>query len=94
MKDMGALLGGVQVYTTTERGFTPEEIAERALDKIIYVGEQSHPVIRDQAQAFKNAIRSVLVFYLREAQNSERTNIIANLSKQGFEEMAQIIRRI
>lgn len=94
MKDMGALLGGVQVHTTTERGFTPEEIAERALDKIIYVGEQSHPVIRDQAQAFKDNIRGVLVFYLREAQNSERTNIVAGLTKQGFEEMAQIIRRL
>lgn len=94
MKDMGALLGGVKVYTTTDRGFTPEEIAERALDKIIYVGEQSHPVIRDQAQAFKDSIRSVLVFYLREAQQSERTSIVAGLAKQGFEDMAQLIKRL
>lgn len=92
--DVGVLLGGVKVYTTTERGFTPEEIAERALEKILYVGEQSHPVIREQAQAFKDAIHSVLVFYLREAQSSERTNIIASLTKQGFEDMAQTIRRL
>jgi hypothetical protein len=94
MKDMGALLGGVQVHTTSNRGFTPEEIAQRALDKIIHVGEQSHPAIRDQAQAFKDHIRNVLVFYLREAQQSERTNIVASLTKQGFEDMAQLIRRI
>jgi len=94
MKDVGVLLGGVQVYTTENRGFTPEEIAERALNKIIYVGEQSHPAVRDQAHAFKDAIRSVLVFYLREAQASERTNIAANLSRQGFEDVAQLIRRI
>jgi hypothetical protein len=94
MKDVGVLLGGVQVHTTDNRGFTPEEIAERALDRIIYIGEQSHPAIRDQAQAFKDHIRGVLVFYLREAQNSERTNIIAGLMSQGFEDMAQIIRRI
>lgn len=94
MKDVGALLGGVKVYTTTDRGFTPEEIAERALDKIIYVGEQSHPVIRDQAQAFKDSIRSILVFYLCEAQNSERTTIMAGLKKQGLDELAELIRRI
>jgi hypothetical protein len=93
-QDVGVLLGGVKVYTTVERGFTPEEIADRALDKIIYVGEQSHPVIREQAQVFKDSIRAVLVFYLREAQQSERTNIIASLTKQGFEDMAQLIRRI
>lgn len=31
-------LGIVKVHTTTNRGFTAEEIADRALDKIIYVG--------------------------------------------------------
>lgn len=92
MKDVGALLGGVQVHTTVGRGFTPEEIAERALDKIIYIGEQSHPVIRAQAQGFKDAIRGVLVFYLREAQNSERTSITANLIRQGYSDVAQIIK--
>lgn len=92
--EIGALLGGVKVYTTTDRGFTPEEITERALDKIIYIGEQSHPLVRDQAQVFKDAIRGVLVFYIREAQKSERTNIIAMLSKQGHEDVAQLIRRL
>ena len=29
--------GGVKVMTTSGRGFNPEEIAERALDKIIAV---------------------------------------------------------
>ena len=55
-----ALLGGnVKVYTTSNRGFTPEEISERAVDKIISVGSQTHPVIREQAEAFKENIRKV-----------------------------------
>lgn len=94
MNDLGALLGGVRVHTTSNRGFTPEEIAERALDKIIYIGEQSHPAIRDQAQTFKASIRDVLIFYLREAQNSERTTIAAKLAVQGQEDLAQLIRRL
>lgn len=93
-QDVGALLGGVKVYTSSNRGFTPQEIAERALDKIIYVGEQSHPLIRDQAQAFKEAIRGVLEYYLREAQSSERTTIIAMLSQQGHGDVAELIRRL
>ena len=55
MSDMSILfgvdVGNVLVRTTSNRGFTPEEIAERALDKIVYVGSQSHPAIRDQAEA-------------------------------------------
>lgn len=94
MNDLGALLGGVKVHTTSNRGFTPEEITERALDKIIYIGEQSHPAIRDQAQAFKEAIRGVLVFYLREAQKSERTTIVAMLRKNGFGDVADVIGRL
>ncbi len=30
--------GGVKVMTTSNRGFNPEEVADRALDKIIAVG--------------------------------------------------------
>jgi hypothetical protein len=53
-------VGSVMVMATEGRGSTPEEIAERALDKIIYVGSNTHPVIRDQAEAFKDSIRAVL----------------------------------
>ena len=47
-------LGNVKVTTISKRGFTPEELAEQALDKIIYVGGNSHPLIVEQAEAFKN----------------------------------------
>ena len=40
-------VGDVMVMTTEGRGFTPEEIAERALDKIIYVGSNAHPLLRE-----------------------------------------------
>jgi hypothetical protein len=53
-------VGSVSVLTTHERGFTPEEIAERALDKIIHVGSSAHPAIRDQAEAFRDSARNDL----------------------------------
>ena len=52
----GFLGGNVTVHSTSGRGFSPEELAEMALDKIVYVGSKSHPVIREQAEAFKNKI--------------------------------------
>ena len=92
--ELGALLGGVQVFTTSGRGHSAEEIAERALDRIIYVGKDSHPAIRDQAEAFKTSIRAVLVQYLGEAMKSERTTIFAKLQANGQPELAEIIRSL
>lgn len=86
-----AELGWIKVFTTENRGFTPEEIAERALDKIIYVGDQSHPVIVEQARAFKSQIKSVLVHYLEEAQQSERVTISAKLRAAGHPQIADMI---
>lgn len=82
------------VKTTNERGFTPEEISEDLLDKLIYVSMDSHPTIREQALAFKDRIRPVIVHYMRQAVKSDRTTLSAQLSKQGHHDMAEIIRRL
>jgi hypothetical protein len=92
MTEKGVLLGGsVEVLTTSNRGFMPEEIAERALDKIIYVGGNSHPAIRDQAEAFRENIRKVLVFYMKEAIQSDRTTIAARLREAGHPELIKLL---
>jgi hypothetical protein len=88
----GVLLGGsVVVMTTNNRGFSPEEIAERALDKIIYVGSNSHPAIRDQAEAFRENIRGVLVHYLNEAISSNKTTIAARFREAGHFELIKLL---
>lgn len=91
MFDASGALGIVEVQTTDGRGLTPEEIAERALDKIIYVGSNAHPAIRDQAEAFKDHIRAVLVFYLHEAVRSDRVTLSNKLREAGFPEMIPIL---
>lgn len=84
-------LGVFRVETADNRGWTPEELAERALDRIIYVGGNSHPVIRDQAEAFRANIRKVLVHYLQEAVQSERTNIAVKLQEAGHPELVKLV---
>lgn len=93
MGEVAFLLGGnnVKVLTTSGRGFSPEEVAERALDRIIYVGSQTHPAIRDQAEAFKDQIRSVLVFYMREAIKSHHTTLANKFRKAGHPEFIKLL---
>ena len=57
----------VQVNTTNNRGFTPEEVAKRCVDKIVEVGDNAPPAIRDQARAFKDHLEKVIAFYMKEA---------------------------
>ena len=87
----GILGGNVIVQSTSGRGFTPEEISERALDKIIYIGKETHPAIRDQAEAFKEHIRAVLVFYMKEAIQSDRTTVANRLKEAGHQELTNLL---
>ena len=79
------------VMATEGRGFTPEEVAERALDKIIYVGSSTHPAIRDQAEAFKNSIRQVLVYYMHEAVRSHNVTLVNKFRQAGHPELIPIL---
>ena len=87
-------VGNFIVKTTNERGFTPEEISEDLLDKLIYVSMDAHTTIREQAIAFKDRIRPVIVHYMKQAIRSDRTTLAAKLSKNGHLDMAEIIRRL
>lgn len=86
-----AQLGAVKVFTTDGRGATIEEIADRAVNRIISIGEQAHPVIAAQACAFRENIRKVLEFYLAEAVRSDRTTLANRLKVQGHTELLPLI---
>lgn len=92
MFDLAAgAVGSVMVQTTDNRGFTPEEIADRALDKIMYVGSQTHPAIRDQAEAFRENIRKVIVFYMYEAIRSHNVTLVSKFKQAGHPELTAIL---
>jgi len=86
-----ATIGNCIVKTVDNRGWTPEEIADRAIDKIIYVGSNSHPTIRDQAEAFRNQIKTILVHYLKEAVQADRVTLAARLREAGHSEILNIL---
>ena len=85
--------GICEVHTTEFRGFTPEEIAGRAVGKIVSVAEGADPVVREQAEAFKSRIFHVIATACRDAIRSDRTTLFNLLTNQGHEDMADILRK-
>ena len=87
-------VGSVKVETTSHQGFSVEHWAERCLDRIVYVADGSDSIIKDQAIAFKEAIRGVLIHYMSHAIKSDRTTLYNLLLQQGETEMAELLRRL
>lgn len=84
-------VGSVFVQTTQSRGWTVEELAARAADKIIYVGDQSHPAVQAQARAFKGNVKQVVAFYLQEAVEQDRATIAVKLREAGHPDLVHLL---
>jgi|TARA_R110002095_G_C4087221_1_gene222286 hypothetical protein len=87
-------IGNALVFTSDNRGHSPEDMAEMALNKIMMVSDSAPPVIRDQAYAHRQRLKEVLIYYMNKMCQSERTTIWALMKQQGHEDMAEIIRRL
>ena len=88
--------GGVEVGIATAtmisgRGFTPEELAEQAINEVISIGNNSHPVIQAQAEAFREDIRGVVINYLRQAVASHNTTLINRFKDAGHPELVKLL---
>lgn len=84
----------VSVETTDRRGFTPEELAQDCVGKIISVSDTALPGIRDQARAFERHMEKVVAYYMRQAIQSDRTTVYNALMDAGHPELAELIRRL
>ena len=80
-----------EVHTTQGRGHTPEELANFAVDKIMYVSKDANPLIKEQAEAFKEHIRHVLVQYLKQAVTSDRTTLANKLRDAGHSDLVKLL---
>jgi hypothetical protein len=89
--ELETALGTVQVMTTNGRGFSAEELAERALSQIINVGENAPPVIAEQARAYRENLREVLIYFMREAMRSRNVTLAAKFNEAGFPELVKLI---
>ena len=84
----------VEIQTTDNRGQTPEEVAERCVNKIIGVSNNAHPAIREQAIAFRKEMEKVVAIYMRQAIKSDRTTVYNAIKDSGNPKLAEYIRRM
>ena len=84
----------VDVVTTQNRGQTPEEVAERCINKIVGISATADPVIRQQAEAYKKQIEQVIIHYMKQAIQSDRTTVYNALLDAGEPKLADLIRRL
>jgi len=90
----GAFLGPVEIMTTSGRGFSPEEVANRCMAQLMKVSDTAPEVIREQAKAFESVMREVVLFYMKEVVKSDRTTLYNELKNNGYPEAAEIVRRL
>lgn len=84
----GASIGKVAVFSTTNRGHSPEELAEMAMNKLILVKGEIPDPLYDQIMAFKDRLHTLLLVYLEKAQISQMTTDIALAREMGHEILA------
>jgi hypothetical protein len=84
----------VNIQTTSGRGFTPEEVASRCVDKLMYVSNTAPQEIREQAIAYKTHMEKVITYYMKEAIASHGTTIYNALNDAGRPDLAELIRRL
>jgi hypothetical protein len=94
MFDMVGNVGSVMVIATVDRGMNAEEWAEIAVQRIISVSLDSPMPIREQAFAFREGVKKILIHFFKEVARSERTTVRAILEKEGYSELAKHIEDI
>ena len=92
--EVSANVGPVGVATTSNKGHSVEDIAEMCLSKIMQVSDSAPPEIQQQARAYCDTLRNVLVYYMKQAVASDRTTLYNLLKQQVHDDLAELIRRI
>ena len=92
--DVQTTIGDIEVKTTNNKGLSPEYWTGRIIDRLISISDNADPMVKAQAQAFKDSMTQVVLLYLKQAIASDRATVAGLLQKQGHKDMADIIRRL
>jgi len=65
-------VGNVEVHTSSDGGHPPEFWAERIVARLMTVAETAPQPIRDQALAFRDQMKEVVLTGLKQAIESDR----------------------
>jgi len=87
-------VGSVNVVSTENTGLSPEYWTERILERLISISDSADPLLKAQADAFRDSIAQVVLIYMKQAIASDRSTVAGLLEKQGHRDMADIIRRL
>ena len=82
----------VGVQTTSNRPSTPEEIAARCADKIVYVPAHADQDAQDRATEVKDRIAALVAHYISEAIKSDRAMVYHKLETAGHPGIAELVR--
>lgn len=91
---VGGMVGTPVIITTDNRGMTPDELVDLAMDKILSVSVTAPAAIREQALTYRNLIRAVVLDALKEAVLHDRVTVANALTKAGAPELAAILKEI
>jgi len=92
--DTTAGLGTIGVATTDFSGHTPEFWAERCTARICGISDNAAPHIKLQAEAYRLAIYEQVLYHIKQAINSHVVTMNAELTTQGHQEMAKILKEL
>ena len=92
--DVKSSIGEVGVKTTHNKGHSPEYWTERIVERLVAISDNADPMVKAQAQAFKDSITNLILLYLKQAMSSDRATVAGLLEKQGHKDIAEIIRRL
>ena len=87
-------LGLIEAKTSNYGGHPPEFWAERLTEKIVSTSDSEDPYIKEQARAYRDMIYKVCLIYIENALKSYKATLIQDLSGQGSENIAKIIKGI
>ena len=92
--DTAGSWGAIEVVTTENKGHSPEFWAETCTARICSISDNAEPHIKLQAEAFRLAIYNTILYYIKEAINSERCTMRNLLIEQGHEDLAIILKEL
>ena len=91
---IGFKLGQVMVSTTENRGHDVEFWATETTKKIVGISAEADPHIRQQAEAFRNQVYTLIYLGMKSAIASDRVTLQGTLVSQGHEDLAKVIREL
>ena len=92
--DTSVNLGVIDIVTTENKGHEAEFWAERCTARICGISENAEGHIRQQAEAYRLAIYSAILYYIKESINSERCTMRNILEGQGHTNLATILKEL